>query len=223
MPVCQPQEDQDSTGALSARGNSAASHFNNYMYLNGQVGGKQTGPSDGGACVPSRALRHTSQTAATKLKNAALHLTHKHGLSSLLDEEELSPVGTACFHSKNDQVACGEHPEVRREQQLCQSAIVAGGTCKEDQEERYYCVSTAAEPRRLSGTTDTSAGRIHAQGHPYRGRYSELLVANGFTSPLFWVCCDFRIFSVNLLHIHYRFQQNNQNTTPSNFLYCHCQ
>lgn len=89
---------------------------------------------------------------ATNLKKA-LALTHEHGLSPFLDEEELSPVGAARLHPKNDQVACGEHPEVRREQQLRQSAVVAGGTCEQDEEKRYCCSSHGdAADRAASGS-----------------------------------------------------------------------
>lgn len=56
---------QDSTRALSTHGNSAASDFNNYRYLNKQVGGKQTGPSDGGPCV---LLQYPVELSATPLK-----------------------------------------------------------------------------------------------------------------------------------------------------------
>lgn len=57
----------------------------------------------------------------------------------------------------------------------------------------------------------------------YAGARREILIllaVNDFTSPLFRLS---RIFSVNLFHVHCRFQKHNQNTTPSNFLHRGCQ
>lgn len=46
------------------------------------------------------------------------HLTHKSGLPSLLDEEELAPVCTASLYSKDHEVASGQHPEIGGQQQI---------------------------------------------------------------------------------------------------------
>lgn len=92
MPVCQSQE-RSGTGVLGACANSITVLFQNLCVV-------KQGP------LPRQTLGNTSQTAAAELNNAVLHLTYKHGLSPLLDQEELSPISTASFHSKNDQVAC---------------------------------------------------------------------------------------------------------------------
>lgn len=159
---------RDSTEAFSTRRNFYQSVISTPTCPSRRGNWKHTGPF----AVPSQALCNPFQIAKMefktelKFKNGTLHLTHKHRLSPLLDQEELSPVSAACFHSKNDQVACWEHPKVRREEQLCQSAVFARRTCKGDQEEPYSYRSTATEPHRHGGTTENCASKIHAWEHP---------------------------------------------------------
>lgn len=144
---------QDSTEALSTSSN-CISNLSQYLCASKQPG------ASGFSCCSQLSSLNTSQTTATTSKSAALPLTHKHGLSPLLDQEELSPVSTAGFDTKHHQVACREHPKVWREEQLCQSAVVTGGTCKKDQDQPYSCLSTATEPQQLRGSTKSCQRRI---------------------------------------------------------------
>lgn len=46
------------------------------------------------------------------------YLTHKGGLPSLLDKEELAPICTASLYSEDHEVASGQHPEIGGQQQI---------------------------------------------------------------------------------------------------------
>lgn len=58
--------------------------------------------------------------------------TYKRRLSTLLDEKELPPVRAAGLHTKDNQVAGRQDPEVGGQQQLSQGAVSCQGTCKEE-------------------------------------------------------------------------------------------
>lgn len=49
--------------------------------------------------------------------------THESSLAFLLHEEQLSPVGGSRLHPKHHQVAQGQHPQERREEELTQGAL----------------------------------------------------------------------------------------------------
>lgn len=48
--------------------------------------------------------------------------THESSLAFLLHEEELSPVSGSCLHPEHHQVAQGQHPQERRQEELSQGA-----------------------------------------------------------------------------------------------------
>ena len=52
--------------------------------------------------------------------------THECGLSLVLNEEKLAPVGAGRLHPKHNQVGTGEQPQVRGQQELLQGALFTG-------------------------------------------------------------------------------------------------
>lgn len=51
--------------------------------------------------------------------------TGEHGLAFVLNQEQLAPVGAHRLHPEHHQVGKGQQPQVRREQELGQGAVVA--------------------------------------------------------------------------------------------------
>lgn len=55
--------------------------------------------------------------------------TSQCGVALVLDEEELAPVRARRLHTKHHQVGAGEEPQVGRQQELGQGALITGGRC----------------------------------------------------------------------------------------------
>lgn len=67
---------------------------------------------------------HESQQSSS----ASWSGTSQCGVALVLDEEELAPVCARRLHAKHHQVRAGEEPQVGRQQELGQGALISGGT-----------------------------------------------------------------------------------------------
>lgn len=74
-----------------------------------------------------------------KWKRVLLH-TSKRRLAFVLNEEQLTPVGTGSLHPEHHQIGHGQQPQVGRQQEFRQRAFITGGCCA-GRGQRWYLPS----------------------------------------------------------------------------------